>query len=280
MDIQLYIESGAIESYVLGLATKNEVAELEAFRFQYTMVESAINEFSKELETEIMSASVTPPMHIKAVFLDAIRNEEKPSLIYAPHIALQTEPQQTFGRGLNIAGFGAWKMLAAASVVLFVASAALNLYFYSRYAEKNKAYQALLTEKNSLFSANQIFQTNQHEWENTAKMMADPAMLMIKMKSAPKKNNMDATVFWDSRNKDVYIMAKELPKPNAGKQFQLWAIVDGKPVDAGMISPGCAGVCKMKNILRAQAFAITLENSGGSPTPHLEQLFVIGNINT
>ena len=140
-----------------------------------------------------------------------------------------------------------------------------------------KAYQALLTEKNALFSANQIFQTSQYEWENTVKMMSDPAMLMIKMKSAPKKNNMDATVFWDSRNKDVYVMAKELPKPNAGKQFQLWAIVDGKPVDAGMISPSCAGVCKMKNIPRAQAFAITLENTGGSPTPHLEQLFVIGN---
>ena len=276
MDIQLYIESGAIESYVLGLATKNEVAELEAFRFQYTMVESAINKFSGELETEALSASVCPPMYIKAAFLDAIRNEQKPSLAYADHTALQREQQQTSGIDLNT-GFGAWKMLAAASVVLFVASAALNFYLYNRYAEKNNAYQALLTEKNSLFSANQILQTGQNEWENTARMMADPAILMIKMRSAPKKNNMDATVFWDSRNKDVYVMAKKLPKPNAGKQFQLWAIVDGKPVDAGVISPDCAGVCKMKNIPRAQAFAITLENTGGSPTPDLEQLFVIGN---
>ncbi len=58
---------------------------------------------------------------------------------------------------------------------------------------------------------------------------------------------------------------------------QLWAIVEGKPVDAGMID-ACSGLCKMKNISNASAFAITLEKRGGSPTPNLEQLQVIGNV--
>ena len=35
---------------------------------------------------------------------------------------------------------------------------------------------------------------------------------------------------------------------------------------------------KMKNIPKAQAFAITLEKAGGSAAPTLEQLFVMGNV--
>jgi anti-sigma-K factor RskA len=35
---------------------------------------------------------------------------------------------------------------------------------------------------------------------------------------------------------------------------------------------------KMKNISKAQGFAITLEKKGGSPSPTMEQLYVLGNV--
>jgi anti-sigma-K factor RskA len=87
-----------------------------------------------------------------------------------------------------------------------------------------------------------------------------------------------ATVFWDKRSKDVYLMPNKLPAPSAGKQYQLWALINGKPVDAGVIDGNCTGLCKMKNIPNAQGFAITLENQGGSPVPTLTQLIVAGNV--
>jgi anti-sigma-K factor RskA len=34
----------------------------------------------------------------------------------------------------------------------------------------------------------------------------------------------------------------------------------------------------MKNIPRAEAFAITLENAGGSAVPTMSQLYVIGKV--
>jgi hypothetical protein len=50
-----------------------------------------------------------------------------------------------------------------------------------------------------------------------------------------------------------------LPAPALGKQYQLWAIVDGKPVDAGIISlqKEIYKIQKMKSFGSAQAFAIT-----------------------
>jgi anti-sigma-K factor RskA len=55
-------------------------------------------------------------------------------------------------------------------------------------------------------------------------------------------------------------------------------LVNGKPVDVGLLTADCNGLCKLKTIPEAQAFAITLENKGGSATPHLDQLYVMGEI--
>ena len=77
-------------------------------------------------------------------------------------------------------------------------------------------------------------------------------------------------------------MVNNLPQAAPEKQYQLWAIVDGKPVDAGMVeeSADASGklLLKMHNIPEAQAFAITLEKKGGSPTPTMEAMFVVGKV--
>ena len=68
-----------------------------------------------------------------------------------------------------------------------------------------------------------------------------------------------------------------LPK---GKQYQLWALVDGKPVDAGLLDMEVASTTfqKVKNVMQAQTFAITIENVGGSESPTLSTLHVLGNV--
>ncbi len=73
------------------------------------------------------------------------------------------------------------------------------------------------------------------------------------------------------------VAVENLPTPPTDKQYQLWALVDGKPVDAGMITD-LEDLQAMKEMPEAQAFAITLEPKGGSVNPTLEQLYVIGNV--
>ena len=84
----------------------------------------------------------------------------------------------------------------------------------------------------------------------------------------------------NKKSKEVFIELHKLPKPETGKQYQLWAIVDGKPVDAGMITmtEGDTSLHRMKDFESAQAFAITLEKEGGVPSPTLSELYVLGSI--
>jgi anti-sigma-K factor RskA len=84
-------------------------------------------------------------------------------------------------------------------------------------------------------------------------------------------------VYWDKSTGQVYVYASKLPTPEAGKQYQLWALKDGKPVDAGVFDIN-GELQQMKRITEADAFAVTLEPVGGSETPTLELLYVVGGV--
>ncbi len=273
MDIQAYIQSGIIESYVLGLASAEEAIEVENLRLQYPEVNKAIDEFSAMLEKEALENAIAPPADVKSKIMSAIRDDERKTRII-PSLPLKDADTNISApvRSLRV-----WRFAAAASIILFIVSSAFNIYLYNRYNEKNLAYIALLTDRNTLQANTQVYQTRMKEWESALSVLHDPKMAMIKLADVKGQKNL-ATVFWDRNNKDVYLVCNVLPKIKTGKQYQLWALVKGKPVNAGMINPACEGVCKMITTPEAEAFAITLENEGGSSTPTMEQLYVMGKV--
>ena len=134
------------------------------------------------------------------------------------------------------------------------------------------------------FSGKQIEQLrteNKLVAENVA-MFNSPENKIIKMAGTEKKAPAaHATICWNTTTKEVQVGFSNLPAPPSGKQYQLWAIADGKPVDLGVIDKAIdtAAIQKMKVTEKAQAFAVTLEKSGGSPTPTLEEMYAVGSTN-
>ena len=260
MDSKAYIESGVIESYVLGMANSQEAAELEQLRHQYPEIQQAIDAFEAALERQSLTAATPPPSHIKEALFTSLQGELK-----------EDESETT----LITINWG--RYIAAASVILLLVSSALNVYFYHQFRSSSTAYQNLLAEKNTLIAENQNTQTKALDLYNSMQMMSDPTMIKVSMPGIAGRESSLATVFWDRKSKDVYLLPNKLPEAGAGKQYQLWAIVDGKPVDAGVMN-ACAGLCKMKNIPSATMFAITLEKKGGSATPTMDQMYVAGKV--
>lgn len=282
MNIDNYISSGAIESYVLGLATAQEAAEVQQLSLQYPEIKQAIADFEASLEAAAFANAITPAASSKEKLMFAIQNEFVAPIIDTnktiDSVALEetsTEPQQEMAvvRKMNPLRF-----VAAASVILLVISSGLNVFYYSKYNEANKQVVALLNEKNTLVADNKSMQVKYSDISASLQALSDTNIIKVPMKGAPGKETNLATVFWDSKTKNVYLYANNLPKAPSDKQYQLWALVDGKPVDAGMLDADCNGTCRISNIKKAQAFAITLEKKGGSPTPDLKQLQVFGNV--
>jgi hypothetical protein len=61
LNIETYISSGILESYVLGLATSEEIAELERMRLQYPDLDIAIKACEYEMEKNIRLMDAPPP---------------------------------------------------------------------------------------------------------------------------------------------------------------------------------------------------------------------------
>jgi anti-sigma-K factor RskA len=63
---------------------------------------------------------------------------------------------------------------------------------------------------------------------------------------------------------------------SAEQQYQLWALVDGVSIDAGVFDASRGTFQIMKAIAEADAFAVTIEQTGGAESPTLSTMQVYG----
>lgn len=262
MNVQDYISSGIVESYVLGLASPEEQKEFEQLCLQYPELVEARTAFEISLEQQAMQNAVPPPGSLKAEIQAALQQGSD-----AKVVPIQRAP---------VVKTNWMKYAIAASVALLIASMAWNLSLQSKNNELQANYNKLdSTYNNTVARLDDI--------EKDLKMITgNPNVKMAAMKGMPDAPTSVATVYWDSTSKDVYLLVTNLPKPASDKQYQLWALLDGKPIDLGMIDNNYLLtqnrlLLRMKNVSSAQAFAVTLEDKGGSPTPK-GKMYVLGNL--
>jgi hypothetical protein len=164
---------------------------------------------------------------------------------------------------------------------LLAGSVLLNLYLLNEYKKSIAQYKELVATETQVASTNQILNAKLENYEIALNLIRNPIMEIVKMPGVPTSPAPSslATVYWNTESKEVYLLVNQLPAPLTDKQYQLWAIVDGRPVDAGVINTD-SGVSfvKLKTIQKAEAFAITLEKRGGSTTPTLEAMYVMGKV--
>jgi anti-sigma-K factor RskA len=113
-------------------------------------------------------------------------------------------------------------------------------------------------------------------------VLTNPDVKMVTLKGTDNSPNLNIMIAFNQKEEKVMIdlTSMKMPKNDVDHQYQLWALVDGKPVDLGVFDmrDGEVGLKNMKPIGVAQTFAVTLEPRGGSVSPTLEKLMVIGNI--
>lgn len=261
MNTQEYISSGVIESYVLGLASAEERAAHEELEVLHPEVRAAREAFELSLENHALTNAVTPPTAIKQKVWATIK----------PVLSMQTEAP--------VRRMGMARYMSAAAIILLVGSTALNFYFYNQYRSTSTKYDELIAGMQQMAKDNKVQQARLDLYASSFRMMNDSNMAVVALKGLPLSPLSKSTVYWDKQTKNVWLQVNNLPEPSTDQQYQLWAIVDGKPVDAGVFDvTDPYAMVKLKNIPRAQAFAITLEKKGGSPVPHTDAMYVMGAV--
>lgn len=250
MNTQEYISSGIVESYVLGLASEDERREFEHMCVQYPEVLAARTAFELALEKQAMENAIAPPADLKNKIIDKIGATGKV-------VSMELAPAKKIN----------WlKYVAAASVILLAGSLYYNISLYNKNKTLQGNYDNTLAKLSDMEKDIQILQQN-------------PNVKMASMKGLEISPASYATVYWDTTSHDVYLLTNNLPTPASDKQYQLWALLNGKPVDLGVFDIKKERLLiQAKNTQGAEAFAITLENKGGSPTPTMEKIYVMGKL--
>jgi anti-sigma-K factor RskA len=250
VNIQEYISSGIIESYVLGLASPEERLEFEKMCASHPELIEARTSFELSIEKQTFQNAMAPPSGSKEKIWSAIQQSTATST--SKIIAM--EPRKSRSTGLR------W--FAAASVALLL----LASYFAYTLYNKNRQLQVKIDSNDSLIN----------KLTHIDEMVHDPNVMVVNMVGL-KGSSSSASVYWDSTKTDVFMVVKNMPQLPSDKQYQLWALIGNKQLDLGLFDPPQSNVIfKMKNTQKADAFAITIENRGNAGGPNLGQLQLMG----
>ena len=277
MELKDITSSGLLELYITGLTSEEETLQVEQWAEQYPEVKNEIEELQHVMETYTLANAIQPDEELKEKILSKIQPDDSVKNKIFSRIQTSTEvaPVTTFDKPETIQEAKVYsipsyfKWAAAACIVLLLGSLILNYTFYNKYQETSKDLQ---TAQNDLQKQQQLAKA----METDMNVMTDKNAMPVVLNGTEKSPDALAKIFWMKNTGDVYVDPSNLPQTPAGMQYQLWAIVDGKPIDAGMISTekGVYHIQKMKSFGKAQAFAITLETAGGHPTPKGDMIVI------
>ena len=303
VELQHYIESGILEEYALGVLNTAERADVERMAQEHPVIKQELMAIVEGLDAYAAAHAVTPPEGMRERVLQAWENSirETGSASAEPltgpvaatpiapprMVASSSAPEQVAAQDAHeavvrqlpaAAASGRTRWLVAASVALLILSGLGNYLLYNRLQETQSSLEVAQAEQ-SRYAATQQAALNDRDQQ--LRILRNQAFEAVELKGTPKAPEALARVYYNRDTKAVYVDVRNLPALPEGKQYQLWALDNGQPIDAGMVTAATAtgdSIQQMKNIASAQAFAMTVEDIGGVASPTMSTLTVIGNI--
>ncbi len=263
MDIKEYINSGVVEMYAMHALNPQEKAEFEQKLLLYPELKKELQKVQESLDDYSESHASNPRPELRAKILQSID---------------PTSAKTAKGKVVPIRENNSltYKYLIAACLAALVVSTFASWFFYSRWNEAEDRYSALLNDKNQLAKNYNLVKNEYDRNVNDLIVMRDQQSTVIQLFSTDTTKNFEARIYWNKNSHESYIDVLALPIPDEGKQYQLWALVGGKPIDAGVFEITLSGIQRVKDIPAADAWAVTLEPKGGSVSPTLDQMYLLG----
>jgi hypothetical protein len=267
-----FISSGLLELYAMSACSAEESQVVKKHLQQFPELKEELDNIELALENYAQLHATPPAPSVKDKLMSRLFSEEDkpvldqlppyPDSSSSPVISLQRNTIPLF-----------YKWVAAAVIILLIGSIILNYSYFNKYHDTQKA----------LAAAEQRLQEKEKSNEAMTRdlnVVTDKYAMPVVLKGTEKMPDAVAKIFWLKNTGQVYVDPSNLPKAPEGMQYQLWGMVDGKPVSGGMIqtSKGVYHIQQMKSFGNVDAFAITLEKAGGSPTPTMDQMVVIGKM--
>ena len=275
-EVKAYIESGILELYVLGQLNAQESNEVEAMANKHPEVSAELTAIELALEAYALENAIAPSNALEDKILAQFTTAPVGTSVPEPKVVPLYEGQKDGAiRTLRYA-------LIACSILLVLSLGAL----FSAHKDLSQANEQLATlslDKEKFASTVSKLEFDKSGMENRIAMTETDEWATVKLAGVKDSPKAKMLVYWNKKNKSILInyVAMDLPKTDQAHEYQLWALVDGKPVSLGVFSGtdnAKEAVKQMETIEKAQAFAVTIEPMGGSQNPTMEKMVVMGGV--
>jgi hypothetical protein len=291
---QEIIESGRLEQYALGELDPAAQAEVEALARRFPEVRQELDDLLAGLGVYAEAHAMTPPAGMRERVLGRVLADIKNTAPAAPvapvapvaevptmrvsasnpHVASAVAPVATPATRGN-----GWAIAASVALLLSLIG---NALLYSSWQKTSNDLAVALNEQTRFANTTQVMERRLSTTQEQLHILRSPQEYkMVALAGTPAHPTAQARVMYNKVSHRVYLDVAQLPPLPTGKQYQLWALDNGKPVDAGVLTAATTAgedMQQMKDIASAQAFAMTVEPTGGSAGPTLNTMTVVGNI--
>ena len=298
-NFQDYIESGILELYALGELSAAEQAAVEAQAASHPEVRAELAQVQAALGFYAEAHAIAPPAAMRERVLHNVMAQIAPATA-RPSTSLRADVDALTAAPVaaaapRVADEAVIRSMASAPVAIpssrsnwaVAASVALllslgaNFLLYSNWKNANAQVVALQGDQARFAQNSRVVNQQLGDLRQENQVMRNDEFRAVALAGTKTAPTAKARVFFNVATHKVYVDVRSLPALPAGKQYQLWALDKGKPVDAGVLTAATAtgeGLQHMKDIASAQTFAMTVEPAGGSAGPTLSTMTVVGNI--
>ncbi|WP_433763829.1 anti-sigma factor [Flavobacterium ginsenosidimutans] len=262
MEAQEYIESGILELYVYGLLSEKENLEIAELAKKAPEVDQEIISIEKAI---IALSSSFSPFH-------SVENFEK----------IKARLELKHGKVVDMKPASNWSQYVgwAAAILLL-----LGLGYQTLELTKTKeAISTVGNEKNKIQREYAFLDQQNKQTEKNLSIVRDIKNTGVTLGGQAVSPSSFAKVYWNKQTKTTYIDAAGLPTPPKGMVYQVWSLKLTPvltPTSIGLLDNFEGNSQKIFAVSQtdsAEAFGITLEPAGGSPTPTMTQLYTLGKV--
>lgn len=283
-NIQEYIESGILEQYALGELSPAEQAAVDAEAARYPAIREELQQVQAAFGFYAEAHAITPPAGLRERVLgNVLAQIAAPAANATPNSALRADVDAVAQATTNQPAAPAvvrsmtsadasparsiWAMAASVALIL---SLGANALLYSNWKDASSEVVALQNSQSRFAATTQVVERQLGTLRQENQILRSDEFRAVALAGTKDAPSARAKVLFNPATHKVYVDVKSMPALPAGKQYQLWALDNGKPVDAGLLAANTAAgteLQQMKDVSNAQAFAVTVEPVGGSANP-------------
>ena len=248
-EVHDFLESGLLDKYLIGATTVSETNKVEAYIAKYQDIKEEYEILQVQLELAARYNAINPPSHTLDAIVKAIDSQAV--------VQLHTRHKIPF-----------WYSIAASITALIFAGSSYMFY------NQNKS---LLDENNTI--ADEVFDLRSDIENNNDKLdkvmrqlmkLNNPETQKYILRGNERAKDLKTVAYINPIDKSSLIDVVSLPELSEEQCYQMWAKLQDKMVNLGILDVNDRKLKSVPYIENALSLSITIEPKGGNDNASLE----------